>query len=412
MRWHTIKQTLSTTVVLFLIGLSLTAVYALSQGTKFLSVQSGSMVPAYSKGDLVIVNNAPDQSYKVGDVITFINPNNKQQTVTHRIAKTLPSDGMLPVRFVTKGDANAAADMPVYGKDIVGKVSFALPYLGFGFDFVRQPLGLILLIYIPALTIIVSEARKLAKYYKEQEPYVAAGHDPNRPLPHTPTAAKRTARAGAVAIIAVTAVAAPVAHAALLSSATLSNTSLSTLAVANYPLLSKVQFTNGVANGNTSADVSVDNNNPQNAITGNARGNNATSGNASNNSNTSITVNVDGSTNNGNNQRIEISNPTNAPLNISNWTLSDNTTTRNIPNNTVVAARATYTFAWPVAGSLSRSGDRVLLRNAANALVDSLSWGSDNSQLTPAISTTSNTQVLKRDDLRYDSGKASDWSVQ
>lgn len=394
-----------------LVAASLVAVFGLMQGTKYLSVQSGSMVPAFSKGDLVVVTDVPARQLAVGDVITFINPENKKQTITHRLQSFETRGGQPTGRVVTKGDANLAADRSIPTNAIIGKVSFAIPYLGFAFDFVRQPIGLLLLIYVPALTIVVSEVRKLAKYYKEQEPYVAAGHDPNQ---HGLPAAHIAAKASAAAIIAVTSVAAPVTHAALMSSATLSNSSLSTLAAANYPLLSKVQFSqsSGTPGGSSNVNVDVVNNNPQTATTGSTNGNNASSGNATNNSNTTIAVNVGGGANSGSNQRIDIYNPTNTPIAISNWKLTDNTTTHTIPNNTVVAPGRTYSFAWPAAKSLNPTGDRMQLRNISNVLIDSLSWGSDTSQFNPAIITNGSSKSLVRDDLRYDSGKASDWSAQ
>lgn len=410
---HTFIQAAVRIAGFSLVILSITSAYALSQGTKFLSVQSGSMVPAYSKGDLVIVNSVPDQSYKVGDVITFINPNNKHQSITHRLSALSSTTESRPRQYVTKGDANLVADTPIYANSIIGKVSFAIPFLGYGFDFVRQPLGLLLLIYAPAMSIIISEVRKLAKHYKDQEPYIAMGHDPNRQGKTQRSAtAGRTVKVSAAAIIAATSVAAPAAHAALLSTVTVTNSSLSTLATADYPLISKVQFA-GNTTGNTSTTVNVINNNPQTATSGNASGSNATSGNASNSSSTNINISVGGNSNTSAVvQKVSIYNPTDRTLSLANWTLSDNSTTRTLGSGNSIAAGATYTYSWPVANGLNKNGDRIILRNATGQIVDSLSWGSDVSQLKPAVTTTAATTSLARDSLRYDTNRASDWNAQ
>ncbi len=427
MAWHHIKQPLSALALILMVGMSVTAVYALSQGTKFLSVQSGSMVPAYSKGDLVVVNRVPDNAYKVGDVITFINPADSKQTITHRVVGIPTAGGKSIGRFETKGDANAASDGSIASNDIVGKVSAGIPVLGFIFDFVRQPLGLVLLIYVPALSIIVSEMRRLMKHYKDQEPYVAIGYDPDKAGSITITAkpssnTKRAAMASAVAMIAAVGIVAPVAHAALMSTATLSNTSLSTFVPAGYPVIHKIVFNNNTgstgSNSTTTStsNVTVINNNPQTATSGNASssGGSATSGNATNTSNTNISINVGNGSNTPptatGNQTVIIYNPTVQTINLAGWKLIDNGTTQTIASGSV-AAKSYFTYTWPVTNGLSRTNDRLSLRNPSATTIDGLSWGSDTSVLNPPISTSIATTSLTRKAPALDTNKASDWRV-
>lgn len=134
-----------------------------------LSVQTGSMEPNLSPGDLVLVKKAPVQEYQPGDVITFVNPVNREQTITHRIAESSIKDdhGV----FVTKGDANASADQPINEMLIVGEVVGSAPHLGRLIDFLHSWPGLILLIYMPALLIMGAEMRKLTAYYRSIKPY-------------------------------------------------------------------------------------------------------------------------------------------------------------------------------------------------------------------------------------------------
>src|ERR1700733_6907932 len=92
-----------------------------SMGWKALSVPTGSMRPHIPPGSLVLTHNVPLSSIKVGDVITYINPENMKSTVTHRVIKEYKLDGKVPA-FITKGDANPSRDpWTVVGGLVQGK---------------------------------------------------------------------------------------------------------------------------------------------------------------------------------------------------------------------------------------------------------------------------------------------------
>jgi signal peptidase len=168
--WRIIKQT-SIVLSLLIVGVSVAGFgYVRASGAKTLSVQSGSMVPTFHKGDLVVVKSVPE--YRVGDVITFINPANKKETVTHRIIAVRASS--MSMSYVTKGDANMAPDIPVASSAVIGKLQHIVPRVGYVVDFMRKPLGLALIIYVPALMIMISELKRLAAYYKSRQPFVDA----------------------------------------------------------------------------------------------------------------------------------------------------------------------------------------------------------------------------------------------
>jgi signal peptidase len=160
-----------------LIGLGVVTAIMHIQGAKFLSVQSGSMVPTFSKGSLVIVTDVPRHQYKVGDVITYTNPQNVKETISHRIVEIKTANDKPTGMIVTKGDANAQRDKAVPIEAIVGKVNFHIPYLGYFYNFMLQPIGLLLIIYVPTLSVIVAEVKRLITYYKQMEAYIARGFD-------------------------------------------------------------------------------------------------------------------------------------------------------------------------------------------------------------------------------------------
>lgn len=124
---------------------------------KPLVVKTGSMSPTIPAGSLVLVtetNNSPyGISYVEDDVITF---RSGKELVSHRVVGVERATG--EKRFVTKGDANQNIDTKLISeKEVVGKVSLAIPYVGKFVDFVKTPLGFFLLIIIPTLFIILSE---------------------------------------------------------------------------------------------------------------------------------------------------------------------------------------------------------------------------------------------------------------
>ncbi len=120
-------------------------------------VKSGSMEPGIMTGGIVLIREAA--SYGVGDIITFTSESSDIPT-THRIVGTeMSGDELL---FVSKGDANEERDTNlVRGDAIIGKVLFTVPYVGFVFDFARQPIGFALLIGLPALLIVIDEIEKI-----------------------------------------------------------------------------------------------------------------------------------------------------------------------------------------------------------------------------------------------------------
>ena len=124
-------------------------------------VLSGSMEPAIKTGSVVIVK--PVDRYEVGDIVTFGKDDRDNVPTTHRIVDVRIVEG--ETRFVTKGDANDDRDgRELTESDIVGKVLFDIPYLGFILDMAKKPLGFAFLIGIPALVVISDE---VAKIYRE-----------------------------------------------------------------------------------------------------------------------------------------------------------------------------------------------------------------------------------------------------
>ena len=141
------------------------SVFPITGNFKIMIVQSGSMQPEIKMGSIVAIR--PVDDYKIGDVITFQIAKNKEP-ITHRIYDIKVVGG--EPRYITKGDANNAPDQrEVSQREIIGKVLFNIPYLGYVVDFAQKPIGFGLIIIIPALVIIFDEAKKIYAEVKKRK---------------------------------------------------------------------------------------------------------------------------------------------------------------------------------------------------------------------------------------------------
>jgi signal peptidase I len=126
-------------------------------------VQSGSMEPAIHTGSIVIIQ--PQETYAVGEVVTFGEDDSTHTPTTHRITSLREENGV--TYFTTKGDANEEADTAEAPEaSVIGRVLFSVPFVGYLITFAKQPLGFVVLIAIPAGLIILNELLNIIKEFK------------------------------------------------------------------------------------------------------------------------------------------------------------------------------------------------------------------------------------------------------
>ncbi len=89
---------------------------------------SGSMRPIIEVGDMAIVGKINPQILKVGDIIQF-RTNERPIPTVHRIIEIQEKEGKKAI-IITQGDANDVPDDPVQPNQIVGKVIFTVPKVG------------------------------------------------------------------------------------------------------------------------------------------------------------------------------------------------------------------------------------------------------------------------------------------
>ncbi|ELU42897.1 peptidase s24-like domain-containing protein [Rhizoctonia solani AG-1 IA] len=93
-------------------------------------VLSGSMEPAFYRGDLLFLTNFPNVPYQIGDITVYKIPG-QDIPIVHRVLETHTQNASLPTEqlLLTKGDNNSLDDIELYRglrwlerKHIVGKV--------------------------------------------------------------------------------------------------------------------------------------------------------------------------------------------------------------------------------------------------------------------------------------------------
>jgi len=144
------------------------SVLPITGNIKFMIVQSGSMEPQIKTGSIVMTK--PFSEYRVGDIITFGTYSKTKAPTTHRIVevKDNDNDDDNDNTYITKGDRNNAPDAKQVSKnEIIGKVMFDAPYLGYVVAFTRKPAGFVLILLIPAAIIISDEVKKIFKEVKK-----------------------------------------------------------------------------------------------------------------------------------------------------------------------------------------------------------------------------------------------------
>jgi signal peptidase len=141
------------------------------------SVVSGSMEPSLPVGSIVFVKSQSD--YQIGDIVTFKTPKDPKNSVTHRLVAKDTSKGNTV--YSTKGDANQTKDIENLSlENIVGKVFFNLPFIGYPISYSKTLPGLMILVVVPSTIIIYSEilnikneaVRLVKKKQKKDEPSV------------------------------------------------------------------------------------------------------------------------------------------------------------------------------------------------------------------------------------------------
>jgi signal peptidase I len=136
-----------------LFGTLLAAVAPQLGGYRSFTVRSGSMAPAIETGDVVVTESVSPLAARVGDVVTFVDPEGTGKLFSHRVQSVRAVGD--EVAFVTRGDANTSTErwrVPATGS--IGHVAYRIPKIGFALAWIDSGLARLALIAIPALLLL------------------------------------------------------------------------------------------------------------------------------------------------------------------------------------------------------------------------------------------------------------------
>lgn len=131
-------------VVLVAVGAAVLAVLVVPRlfGASAYVVTSGSMLPTFGPGAVLVTKPVDARELARNDIVTFVDGSGG--LTTHRVAGVEVSfeAGETSTTISTKGDANEEADpMPLDPRNIVGKAEFAVPHLGYLVSWIKTPAG-------------------------------------------------------------------------------------------------------------------------------------------------------------------------------------------------------------------------------------------------------------------------------
>ena len=161
----TIRRTIGAAALVLCVVLGAGVLLARLAGWSVAPVLTGSMVPAFAPGDLIVTRTVPVRDVEVGDVAVFVPPG-ETSPYAHRVVELTGSPTDPTVR--TKGDANPTRDAwtVTFDRAEVPVVVAALPSVGRWFGFTTSPLaralvtalvGLLLTAYAVRLVLTVDD---------------------------------------------------------------------------------------------------------------------------------------------------------------------------------------------------------------------------------------------------------------
>ncbi|MGJ9373690.1 signal peptidase I [Nesterenkonia sp. CF4.4] len=115
-----------TTVVLLVL---LVLVIPRLLGAVPLAVLTSSMEPSLPPGTLVVSQPVDPAEVGIGDVITYQPESGNRTLITHRVISV--GYGEAGSTYVLQGDNSGAADDPIVEDQIMGKVIYSVPFVGY-----------------------------------------------------------------------------------------------------------------------------------------------------------------------------------------------------------------------------------------------------------------------------------------
>lgn len=128
-------------------------------GIKIFTVITGSMIPVYEIGDIIIVKEVLPEEINVGDDIVYKGEKGSynKKTITHRVISIQKKeDGNYMI--ITKGVANSAQDPEINQTQVLGKVIGKVPIISF---ILKVITNIYVWMFIPVVILIYKNIKRI-----------------------------------------------------------------------------------------------------------------------------------------------------------------------------------------------------------------------------------------------------------
>lgn len=139
-------------------------------GFRMFSVATGSMIPVYEVGDILVSKEIDAEDIKVGDDLIYQGKKGSfaGKIVTHRVISVeKQEDGNY--KIITQGVANNTADPEIDQTQVYGKVICNVKILGLIGKLVRNVYTFYFILLIPVAVLIVKNVRNIMNMDEEEE---------------------------------------------------------------------------------------------------------------------------------------------------------------------------------------------------------------------------------------------------
>ena len=138
-------------------------------GYRIFVVATGSMIPKYEVGDVLVSKEIPPEDIKVGDDIIYTGKEGsfKDKVVTHQVIFIEKENENY--RIITKGIANTAQDPEITQEQVMGKVIYKLGLLSFFQRVVSNNYVFYFVVFVPIVLIMYRQIRNAALTVEDEE---------------------------------------------------------------------------------------------------------------------------------------------------------------------------------------------------------------------------------------------------
>lgn len=139
-------------------------------GIRMFSVATGSMIPVYEVGDILISKEIEPEKIEVGDDLIYLGKEGsfKNKIVTHRVNSIeKQEDGNY--KIITQGVANNAEDPEINQTQVLGKVMFKMHLLSYLGKLVRNVYMFYFVIFIPVGILVYRNIKNLMNAAREED---------------------------------------------------------------------------------------------------------------------------------------------------------------------------------------------------------------------------------------------------